>query len=70
MKTAEDMAHRDPLPPACGGEGLGMGGRKAGLARSSSPVPSGAAPDPTLPTASGGRAYDAIPVHFRQEIGA
>jgi len=45
-----------PLPPARGGEGLGMGGRKAGHAFPSSEASSGAAPHPTLPTASGGRA--------------
>ncbi|MFA6967791.1 excinuclease ABC subunit UvrC [Bosea sp. (in: a-proteobacteria)] len=48
-----DGASTGPLPPACGGEGLGMGGRSG----EASPVePSGTAPHPTLPTASGGRA--------------
>ena len=49
----DDGASTGPLPPACGGEGLGMGGRSG----EASPVePSGTAPHPTLPTASGGRA--------------
>ncbi|WP_156330058.1 excinuclease ABC subunit UvrC, partial [Bosea vaviloviae] len=48
---AGDGASTGPLPPACGGEGLGMGGRSG----EASPVePSGTAPHPTLPTASGG----------------
>ncbi|OYX02555.1 MAG: hypothetical protein B7Z14_03065 [Bosea sp. 32-68-6] len=48
-----DGASTGPLPPACGGEGLGMGGRSG----EASPVePRGTAPHPTLPTASGGRA--------------
>jgi len=44
-----------PLPSACGGEGLGMGGRKAGLGTSSSSHQAELPPTPALPTASGGR---------------
>lgn len=48
-------AATSPLPPNHGGEGLGMGGGKAGLAPSDTEAPSGTAPHPALPTASGGR---------------
>ncbi|KRD96240.1 cobalamin biosynthesis protein CobN [Bosea sp. Root381] len=44
-----------PLPPACGGEGLGMGGRKAEQATSSTARRAALPPTLTLPTASGGR---------------
>ncbi|MCP4564719.1 MAG: error-prone DNA polymerase [Bosea sp.] len=45
----------DSLPPACGGEGLGMGGRKAGLDDLSMSRRAELPPTPALPTASGGR---------------
>jgi hypothetical protein len=42
------LRERYPLPPACGGEGLGMGGGKAGLL-SVIVAPSGAAPPSSPP---------------------
>lgn len=51
----EALGRLSPLSPACGGEGLGIGGRKAS-APACIASPSGTAPHPTLPAAGGGRA--------------
>ncbi|CAN7482347.1 acyclic terpene utilization AtuA family protein [Bosea sp. LjRoot237] len=52
-QSSEGGGH--PLPPACGGEGLGMGGRKAGLAHSSEPRQAALPPtQPSPPQAGGG----------------
>ncbi|VXC94721.1 hypothetical protein BOSE127_80234 [Bosea sp. 127] len=57
MRLFAERVHS--LPPACGGEGLGMGGRKAGLGTSfdshQAALPP-TQPAQALPTASGGRA--------------
>jgi excinuclease ABC subunit C len=47
------------LPPTCGGEGLGTGGRDE---NAPTVAPSGTPPHPTLPTASGGRAATLLTV--------
>jgi len=65
-----DGASTDHLPPACGGDGFGMGGGKAGLASSSNEAPSGTAPHPTLPTASGGRASVEPPADSNEDDSA
>jgi excinuclease ABC subunit C len=50
-----------PLPPACGGEGLGMGGRAESGSTTVLNDGLDSPPHPTLPTASGGRASAAPP---------
>lgn len=70
VNPENDGTSTGPLPPACGGEGLGMGGRAE---PGSTTLPGDgldSPPHPTLPTASGGRASVEPPSSYESDDSA